>query len=113
MSEHQQKKKRKAQRGASQPRQSEQPKKAKRDFKTAMKELWNLEENRFLLICAAGLLVIFLSTSLPGKAGLYVQSAIVGLIIFGCVMKNVRRNEPEKEDGGTEEKEEKTDEETT
>lgn len=113
MSEHQQKKKRKAQRAAAQPRQSEQPKKAKRDFKTAMKELWNLEENRFLLICAAGLLVIFLSTSLPGKAGLYVQSAIVGLIIFSCIVRNVRKSEPEKDDEGTAEKEEKTDEETT
>ena len=113
MSEHQQKKKRKVQRAAAQPRLSKQPKKAKRDFRTAMKELWNLEENRFLLICAAGLLVIFLSTSLPGKAGLYVQSAIVGLIIFGCIVRNVRKSEPEKEEEGTVEKEEKTDEETT
>ena len=112
MSEHQQKKKRKAQRAAAQPRQSENHKKMKRDFKTAMRELWNLEENRFLLICAVGLLVIFLSTSLPGKAGLYVQSAIVGLIIFGCIVRNVRKSEPEKEDEGTVEKE-KTDEETT
>ena len=113
MSEHQQKKKRKAQRAGTQPRQSENHKEMKRDFKTAMRELWNLEENRFLLICAAGLLVIFLSTSLPGKAGLYVQSAIVGLIIFGCIVRNVRRNEPEKVEEGTAEKEEKTDEETT
>lgn len=113
MSEHQQKKKRKAQRAAALLRQSENHKKMKRDFKTAMRELWNLEENRFLLICAAGLLVIFISTSLPGKAGLYVQSAIVGLIIFGCIVRNVRKGEPEKEDEGTVEKEEKTDEETT
>ena len=113
MSEHQQKKKRKAQRAAAQPRQSESHKKMKRDFKTAMHELWMQEENRFLLICVAGLLIIFLSTSLPGKAGLYVQSAIVGLIIFGCIVRNVRKSEPEKEDEGTVEKEEETDEETT
>lgn len=113
MSEHQQKKKRKAQRTAMKSKQSESPKKVKRDFRTAMKELWSLEENRFLLICAVGLLVIFLSTSLPGKAGLYVQSAIVGLIIFGCIVRNVRKSEPEKVDEVAEEKEEKTDEETT
>ena len=95
MSEHQQKKKRKAQRTAMKSKQS------------------SLEENRFLLICAVGLLVIFLSTSLPGKAGLYVQSAIVGLIIFGCIVRNVRKSEPEKVDEVAEEKEEKTDEETT
>ena len=94
MSEHQQKKKRKAQR-------------------TAMKSKQSERENRFLLICAVGLLVIFLSTSLPGKAGLYVQSAIVGLIIFGCIVRNVRKSEPEKVDEVAEEKEEKTDEETT
>ena len=104
MSEHQEKKKRQNSKAASRQK-PKAPKKSKRDFKTAMKELWNLEENRFLLICALGLLVIFLSTSLPGKAGLYVQSAIVGLIIFICIVRNVRRSEPEKE--------EKTDEETT
>ena len=112
MSEHQEKKKRQHSRATSRKKQKT-PEKPKRDFKTAMRELWNLEENRFLLICAAGLLVIFLSTSLPGKAGLYVQSAIVGLIIFGCIVRNVRKSESEKEEEGTVEKEEKTDEETT
>lgn len=112
MSEHQEKKKRQLSKAATRKKQKA-PEKPKRDFKVAMKELWNQEENRFLLICAIGLLVIFLSTSLPGKAGLYVQSAIVGLIIFICIVKNVRRSEPEKEDEGTVEKEEKTDEETT
>ena len=104
MSEHQEKKKRQNSKAASRQK-PKAPEKPKRDFKTAMKELWNLEENRFLLICALGLLIIFLSTSLPGKAGLYVQSAIIGIIIFICIVRNVRRSEPEKE--------EKTDEETT
>ena len=110
MSEHQQKKKRKAQRPVVQQRQNESPKKAKRDFKTAMKELWMQEENRFLLICAIGLLIIFFSTSLPGKAGLYVQSAIVCLIVVGCVLRNVRGQEEKTE---TEEKEDSSDEENT
>ena len=108
MSEHQQKKKRKAQRPVVQPKQKENPTKLKRDFKTAMKELWMQEENRFLLICAVGLLIIFFSTSLPGKAGLYVQSAIVCLIVIGCVLRNVRGKEEKTE---TEEKEESSDEE--
>ncbi len=112
MSEHQEKKKRQNSKAASKQK-PKAPEKPKRDFKTAMKELWNLEENRFLIICALGLLVIFLSTSLPGKAGLYVQSAIVGLIIFVCIVRNVRRSEPETKDEETAEKEEKTDEETT
>lgn len=112
MSEHQEKKKRQHSRAASRKKQKT-PEKPKRDFKTAMRELWNQEENRFLLICAIGLLVIFLSTSLPGKAGLYVQSAIVGLIIFICIVKNVRRSEPEKEDEVKAEKEETTNEKTT
>ena len=110
MSEHQQKKKRKAQRPGIQQKQNENPKKVKRDFKTAMKELWMQEENRFLLICAIGLLIIFFSTSLPGKAGLYVQSAIVCLIVIGCVLRNVRGKG---EVTDTEEKEESTDEENT
>lgn len=108
MSEHQQKKKRKAQRPVVQQRQNESPKKVKRDFKTAMKELWMQEENRFLLICVAGLIVIFFSTSLPGKAGLYVQSAIVCLIVIGSVLRNLRGKKEETE---TEIKEESTDEE--
>ena len=112
MSEHQEKKKRQHSKAASKQK-PKTPEKPKRDFKTAMKELWNLEENRFLLICALGLLVIFLSTSLPGKAGLYVQSAIVGLIIFVCIVKNVRKSEPEKLDEQASEKKEETDEETT
>lgn len=110
MSEHQQKKKRKTQKVVVQPKQSESLKKDKRDLKTAMKELWMQEENRFLLICAIGLFIIFLSTSLPGKAGLYVQSAIVCLIVVGCVFRNVRGKE---ETTKTEEKEEKSDEENT
>ena len=110
MSEHQQKKKRKAQRPVVQQKQTESTRKAKRDFKTAMKELWMPEENRFLLICAIGLFIIFLSTSLPGKAGLYVQSAIVCLIVIGCVLRNVRGKEEKTE---TEEKEESSDEENT
>lgn len=100
MSEHQQKKKRKAQRTSAEKKQPETLKKEKKDLRTVFKELWMQEENRFLLICAAGLVIIFLSTSLPGKAGLYVQSTIVGLIVFGCILRNVRRN------GGEEEKEE-------
>lgn len=112
MSEHQQKKKRKAQRPAVQQKQNESHQKVKRDFKTAMKELWMQEENRFLLICAIGLLIIFFSTSLPGKAGLYVQSAIVCLIVVGCVLRNVRGNE-EKTETETEEQEENSDEENT
>ena len=108
MSEHQQKKKRKAQRTAVQSKQSESPRKVKRDFKTAMQELWMQEENRFLLICVAGLIVIFFSTSLPGKAGLYVQSAIVCLIVIGAVLRNVRGKGEETE---TETKEESADEE--
>ena len=111
MSEHQEKKKRQNSKAASRQK-PKAPEKPKRDFKTAMKELWNLEENRFLLICALGLLIIFLSTSLPGKAGLYVQSAIIGIIIFICIVRNVRRSEPEKEEEPTE-KEAKTNEETT
>mgnify|MGYP001780230120 FL=1 len=110
MSEHQQKKKRKAQRPVVQQKQNESPKKEKRDFKTAMKELWMQEENRFLLICAIGLLIIFFSTSLPGKVGLYVQSAIVCLIVVGGVLKNVRGQEEKTE---TEEKEDSSDEENT
>lgn len=110
MSEHQQKKKRKAQRPVVQPKQKENPQKPKRDFKTAMKELWMQEENRFLLICAVGLLIIFFSTSLPGKAGLYVQSAIVCLIVIGCVLRNVRGKEEKTE---TVEKKESSDEENT
>ena len=108
MSEHQQKKKRKAQRTAVQSKQSESPRNVKRDFKTAMQELWMQEENRFLLICVAGLIVIFFSTSLPGKAGLYVQSAIVCLIVIGAVLRNVRGKGEETE---TETKEESADEE--
>lgn len=108
MSEHQQKKKRKAQRPGIQQKLNENPKKVKRDFKTAMKELWMQEENRFLLICVAGLIVIFFSTSLPGKAGLYVQSAIVCLIVIGSVLRNLRGKKEETE---TEIKEESTDEE--
>lgn len=108
MSEHQQKKKRKAQRTAVQSKQNESPRKVKRDFKTAMHELWMQEENRFLLICVAGLLIIFFSTSLPGKAGLYVQSAIVCLIVIGCVLRNLRGGGKE-----TEEKEDNSDEENT
>lgn len=112
MSEHQEKRKRKNSKSSS-SQKPKAPEKPKRDLKTAMKELWNLEENRFLLICAIGLLVIFLSTSLPGKAGLYVQSAIVGFIIFICIVRTVRKSEPERDDEETVEKEEKTDEETT
>ena len=102
MSEHQQKKKRKAQRTSAKQKQAETPKKEKRELKAVLKELWMQEDNRFLLICAAGLVIIFLSPSLPGRTGLYVQSAIVGLIIFGCILRNVRRN------GGEEEKEDET-----
>ena len=109
MSEHQEKRKRQNSKAASRQKQKA-PEKPKRDFKTAMKELWMQEENRFLLICAVGLLIIFFSTSLPGKAGLYVQSAIVCLIVIGCVFRNVRGKEEKTE---TEEKEESSDEENT
>ena len=112
MSEHQEKKKMQHSRAASRQKQKTQEK-PKRDLKTAMRELWTQEENRFLLICAIGLLVIYRSASFPGKAGLYVQSAIVGLIIFICIVKNVRKSEPEKEDEVKAEKEETTNEKTT
>ena len=106
MSQHQQKKKRKAQRAVAQQKDTGSQKREKRDLKSAMKELWQQEENRFLLICIAGLLVIFLSTSLPGKAGLYVQSAIIGIVIFLCIVRNVRKNEETADEAEKTEKEE-------
>lgn len=85
MSEHQAKKRRKTQKAIQTAGQEE--KKTKRDFKSAMKELWNLEDNKFLVICIAGLVIILFSTSLPGRIGLLVQTAMAIVFVIGCILK--------------------------
>lgn len=113
MSEHQEKKKRKAQRALSKSQPVQKPEaKPKRSLMTALKEIWGQEENRFLAICAIGLLIIFFSTSLPGKLGLYVQSAIVVLIVMNYILRSVILKGKTQEEN-TEEKEVTKSEENT
>ena len=113
MSEHQEKKKRKAQKALIKPQPLQKSEeKPKRSLKTALKEIWGQKENRFLVICAIGLLIIFLSTDLPGRLGLYVQSAIVVLIVMNYILRSVLLNGKTQKES-TEEKEVTKSEENT
>ena len=109
MSGRQEKRKRKEQRAKSaviEAKKNKAEEKPKRDLKTAMKEIWASEDNRFLLICALGLIVIFLSTALPGRIGLMVQTLIVVLIVLICLFRRfMARKETEETKENTENEE--------